>query len=420
MTQELHVRRRWWILPSYLLAALSVRTADQGARIALVLLALDAGKGAALGGVLVAALLVPHLVAAPLVGVAMDRTTHPRALLAGSFLLFAASLLVSAQIINSAPVGLVVAILIVGGCCGPAITGGLTSYLPGLVGEKQTPRAFGMDSLFYNIASTSGPAMAGALAATGGPMLAQSALAICAALGALVVTVLPIAASNGNRAGRGNTRLLDGVREILGKPTLRVVTFSTSLGQLGQGALPVAVVVLATSLHHPAASGYLLSAIAIGSLVGTILWTWHPVMPGRAPLLTALCMIGVGVPIVASALVGSIVGVGLLFAMSGLFLGPFSSALFLTRTQEASENVRSQVFTVGAGLKVGVAALGSILIGFAVGLSVSIQVFLIGMSSILAGILGVVGLAMAPRKTEWAWPQVADGKAGAGRTDGAE
>ena len=48
-----------------------------------------------------------------------------------------------------------VILLLVGGSCGPAITGGLTSQLPGLVGADRAPRAFGLDSLFYNLAQIS-------------------------------------------------------------------------------------------------------------------------------------------------------------------------------------------------------------------------------------------------------------------------
>lgn len=68
-------RERWgsWVLPRYLAAALSARTADEGARVSLVLLALHQTGSAALGGAMVAPLLVPHVVAAPLVGVLVDR-----------------------------------------------------------------------------------------------------------------------------------------------------------------------------------------------------------------------------------------------------------------------------------------------------------------------------------------------------------
>ena len=45
--------------------------------------------------------------------------------------------------------------------------------------------------------------------------------------------------------------------------------------------------------------------------------------------------------------------------LSGVFIGPFGSALFLSRTQYADPAVRTQVFTIGAGLKVTASALGA-------------------------------------------------------------
>ena len=45
-----------------------------------------------------------------------------------------------------------IAVLLIGGSCGPALTGALTSRLASLVPEPSLPRAFGLDSLGYNIA----------------------------------------------------------------------------------------------------------------------------------------------------------------------------------------------------------------------------------------------------------------------------
>jgi MFS family permease len=156
------------VLTRYLGAAGAARIADEGARLSLVLLAVDRTGKAAVGGALVAVLLVPHVVAAPLVGVVIDRSARPRWVLAGLVATFAASLFTAAQLLGRAPLGLVVAVLLLGGCCGPAITGGLTSQLPALVGVDRAPRAFGFDSLFYNVAGMAGPALVGLVAAVAG------------------------------------------------------------------------------------------------------------------------------------------------------------------------------------------------------------------------------------------------------------
>lgn len=393
-------RIRPWLLPRYLVAALAARTADEGARVSLVLLALHETGSAALGGALVAALLVPHVVAAPLVGVLLDRSRRPRATLASLVLVFAASLLAVALLLGSAPRWLVVVVLLLGGCCGPAITGGLTSQLPGLVGDQRAPRAFGLDSLFYNLAGMAGPALAGITSAAVSPAAAQGVLGTCAALGAVGIATLPIVARR-SPIEPAQPGLLSGAREILRRPTLRVVTLTSTLGQLGPGALPVVAAVLATSLHRPASSGLLLTTVAAGSLIGSLLWTWHPLAPPRSPLVTTVSMIGVGVPIALAAATRSLgapslVTTAVLFGVSGFFVGPFASALFTARNRYAVEHLRTQVFTIGAGLKTTAAAAGAALIGVVSHLPVWTLLLLVASGPLLAGVLGTVLLLVSP------------------------
>src|SRR5215217_7075113 len=76
----------------YAAGAVLIRLADEGARVALVLLALQRTHSAAVGGALVAALLVPHVVAAPVAGLLTDRAGSPRRVLAAAALVFAAAL----------------------------------------------------------------------------------------------------------------------------------------------------------------------------------------------------------------------------------------------------------------------------------------------------------------------------------------
>lgn len=384
-------------LPHYLLAALAARLADEGARVSLVLLALHETESAAVGGAMIAALLVPHVVAAPLVGVLVDRARRPQWVLAAAVLVFAGSLGSVALFLGRAPLWLSFTLLLVGGCCGPAITGGLTSQLPGLVGPQRAPRAFGLDSLFYNVASMAGPAIAGITAAALNPVAAQTLLAASAAVGALGIAALPITAHPQPTSGTCPD-LLSGAREILQQPTLRVVTLASTLGQIGPGALAVVAAVLATSLNRPASSGLLLTAVAAGSFVGSLLWTWHPLAAHRSPLVTTVSMIGTAAPIAVAAATPTIEATAVLFGVSGIFIGPFGSALFTARTHYAAEAVRTQVFTIGAGLKVSASALGAALIGLATHLPVASQLLLVASSPLLAGILGTALLLRSPAR----------------------
>ena len=227
------------------------------------------------------------------------------------------------------------------------------------------------------------------------PRAAQSLLAASAALGAAGVAALPIAA-HPQPCRTARPSLLDGVREILHQRILRLVTWSSALGQLGPGALPIVAVLLATSLHRPAASGLLLAAVAAGSFLGSLLWTWHPVAPHRSPLVTTVSMIGIGAPLAGAAAASSIGATAVLFGLSGIFIGPFASALFTARSQYAAEAYRTQVFTIGAGLKVTASALGAAMIAPLTGLPVWALLLIVSSSPLLAGLIGTFLLMLRP------------------------
>jgi hypothetical protein len=65
-----------------------------------------------------------------------------------------------------------------------------------LAGPGHEARAFGLDSLFYNVAGMAGPAAVGLVAATAGPSTATLTLAVAAGLGALGVATLHLSASD--------------------------------------------------------------------------------------------------------------------------------------------------------------------------------------------------------------------------------
>jgi MFS family permease len=224
---------------------------------------------------------------------------------------------------------------------------------------------------------------------------AQCLLAAAAAFAAAAVAALPIRArsqpSQETRPG-----LLSGAREILHRPTLRIVTLSSTLGQLGPGALAVVAAVLATSLNRQASSGLLLTAVAAGSFIGSLLYTWHPIAPDRSPLVTTASMIGIGTPIALAAATPSIQATAVLFGLSGIFIGPFGAALFTARTHYSDEAVRTQVFTLGAGLKVTASAIGAALIGLLTDLSIGAQLLLVASSPLFAGVLGTLLLTFGP------------------------
>jgi len=385
----------------YLVAALLVRLADEGARVALVLLAVDRGLGPAFGAALLAALLVPHVIAAPVVGLLTDRVRQPRWVLAAGAAGFATALAAAAGGAGHLPALAILAVLAAGGCCGPALTGALSSQLPSLVTPEGLPRAFGLDSLTYNVAGITGPLLATLAATTMNATAATDVLAVSATLGGGALTTLatPLRTTP-RRAAR--PPMLAGVRALVRQPTLRVITAASSLGQLGPGALPVVAVVLTARAHHPADAGWLLSALAAGGLLGSLLWTWRPTPATQAHRTVLIALAGIGAPLAAGALLPDSVSVlAALFTASGVALGPFTSALFLVRDHHAPDGLRAQVFAIGAGLKTTATAAGAALAGALTDLPAANQLLLVGATPLLAAALGSIALRI---------------RAGAGRT----
>ncbi|MFC8734521.1 MFS transporter [Luteimicrobium sp. NPDC057192] len=388
---------RWTTrLATYVIGASLVRLADEGARVALVLLVLERTGGAALGGILVAALLVPHVVAAPAMGRAVDRAVHPSRVLAAAATAYGAALGLTPLLVGRAPLAVVLSVLVVGGCCGPALTGGLTSRLADLVPGRRLPRTYGVDSLTYNVSAVAGPAVAAAIGSLWGAAVATLVLAACCAAGAAFVVALP-ASPSAERAGRTPSRAaVSGVRAIRGDRVLWTVTAASSLGQLGPGALPVVVTVLCVDAGAPAAAGWLLAATAVGALFGSLWWTWRPTAGARAPGTAMWSLVGIGGPVLAAAATpGSLAVVSASLVLGGVFRGPFTGALFTTRHDRAPEGAQAQVFSISAGLKTTAYASGAALAGLVAHLTTGTQLALVGGSSVIAAVLGLLGLRTA-------------------------
>ena len=376
----------------YAAAAAAVRTADEGARVALALLALERTGNAGLGGVLVAVLLLPHVLAAPVVGLLVDRSRRPAVLLGAAAIGFGAALLTAALALGRLPAPVVLAVLLAGGCCGPALTGGLSSRVGTLVPADRLPRAFGVDSLTYNTAGIAGPAVAAVLAGAVSAGTATLVLGAAAAAGGLGIATLPTRGRPEPVAGAG---LLAGLAAVVREPVLATLTLSTSVGQLGFGMLPVVVAVAATRAGDPAAAGWLLTAVAAGGLAGSLLWTRWPARPERAPAWVVAGLAAAGLPVLAGAAHPTLPVLGVLFVLAGVADGPLFGALLTARQRWSPAELRSQVFTLGAGAKISAAAAGAALAGTLASGPTSGQLAVAGAVPLLAAVIGAVGFARA-------------------------
>lgn len=381
----------------YLAAAVLVRLADDGSRVVLVLLALQRTGNATVGGLLVAALLVPHVAAAPWAGRLVDCAANPRRILAAAAFGFATALGLTASLIGNVPLFAVFAILIVGGCCGPVITGSLTSQLPALVDAAALPRAFGLDSLSYNVAGVVGPALGAVVAGTFTPRVATLSLAASAALGGMVLAALPLNTATTQSVGEPARLAL--IVAVFRQRVLGLVTAASSLGQVGAGSLPVVAAIVAAREHHVAAAGYLMAAYAAGGLLGSVAWILRPAAARNASLVVMITLVASGVPLVVAAVIHSLALTAALFALSGAFLGPMIGALFTARHDEAPPQLRAQVFAVGAGVKTSSGAAGAALAGALAHLATGTQLLIAASWPLLAGCLGLLALLLTRDRT---------------------
>ncbi|WP_329123833.1 MFS transporter [Streptomyces sp. NBC_01353] len=166
------------------------------------------------------------------------------------------------------------------------------------------------------------------------------------------------------RSLRGD--LVAGLVAVWGVRELRAVTAATCLGFLGLGGLTTTAVLLASERGRPGDGGLLMTAFAVGALVGSLAVdrVWPRVPAGR---LVGVTLLGTGAALGAAALVSSPWLCAALFGAAGLCDGPLLTATLRIRADHAPADVRTQVFTLGAGLKISAAACGAALTGLAAG-----------------------------------------------------
>ncbi|MBY8881157.1 MFS transporter [Actinacidiphila acidipaludis] len=367
-------------LARYVLAALLVRSADSGATVGVVLLALAVrghpGGGAAAGGLLAAALSAPHLFG-PWLARRLDRAHEGLRLLAGAFVLYAVALAGTAVAVGRAPLAVALCTTAVAGSCGPLLTGGLSSRLAALAGggEHAQRRAQGWDSTTYGLGGTLGPAAVAGTAALADPRAALLALCGAATTAALLTATLPSARSDGPRpkpataANPGATPTVrQGVGILVRHGPLRRVTVLTLMSALELGALPVIAMTHGPQLaHRPSAGAVLTTVMGLGNLAGSLLVTAVP-LRGDAEVwalrlfavLAAVTALTACAPGYATALAG--------FALVGVANSFSFTATLAARSAYAPPAARAQVFVTSAGLKVAVASVGTAAAGAASGL----------------------------------------------------
>jgi MFS family permease len=379
-------------LVRYAIAVSLARLADEGGRVVLILLAIDRTGSTPFGGLLVACFLVPHVIAAPVTGALADRSSKRTRTQAIALLSFGICLALVSGLTGKVPSILILLIALIGGCTGPLVTGGMTSLLGLMVPEPLRDRAYGLDIMTYNAAGIVGPAVAVLLAEVFTPSLSMLTLAICTTLGGILVLGLPVN-SAGSSHGTSTIRdivSLDAIRLMTRNLELRTATIVSSIGAAGTAAFPIAAVLLAQETHRGGLAGLCIAASAVGSLIASIVYTRRPfgtAQPLRTAIFCLLAMAGIFAVIplvepwyVAVALCG----------LAGVPASPLASSVFLVRDRESELELRTQIFTLGAGFKMTCSAVGSAIAGVAASAGSGALFAGIAVIQLLSAVIGVL------------------------------
>ncbi|MFF8905325.1 MFS transporter [Streptomyces olivaceoviridis] len=117
---------------------------------------MDGTRRTSFGGALVAALLVPGVIAAPLTGALADRVRRRRLFHGGCLVFHGTGLAAVAMLAGRASAPVVLAVAGAAGCRTPLLTGGLTSIPGDLLPPTALNRAFNLDDVSCNLAGIAG------------------------------------------------------------------------------------------------------------------------------------------------------------------------------------------------------------------------------------------------------------------------
>jgi len=361
-------------LRRYLAGAAVARAGDEMSGPALLLLGFAVTGGPGTGSRLLASLTIAGAAGGPMFGALLDRSRRPDRLLAWTLVAYALGIVAVQAAVGRLPMPALAAIALLAGLFNPAVTGGWTAQLPRVVTGRELDRGSALDALTFSAASLAGPALAAGVAAGIG---ARAAVLTAAALVALAVPSAcslsryrPPAVGAGQRRVALRRQMAAGFAVIAARRPLLRATVTSVVSYAGIGMLLVCCPLLgAQRLGDPARGALLISATAAASLTANAILARRPGR-GRADTRVFASTLVIGVSIAAAALAPGWLTLAAV-ALGGAGEGPQLTALFAVRHRETPANLRGQVYTTAASLKIAGLAAGAALAGPLAGWSVT-------------------------------------------------
>lgn len=313
---------------------------------------------------LLAGITVSAAVGGPVLGALLDRAGRPGRMLGGAIALYAAGLALILLGLGHVPFTVTIVIAVVTGLLGPALSGGWTAQLPRVVTGDRLPRANALDAMTFSAASLVGPALTGVAAEALGASTAVVVSAVLIALALPAAWRLPARPTRAPHVQPASliSDLAAGMRVIAGKRLLARATLASVVCCTTQGMLTACLPLLGERvLGGPNQGVMLLSCSAISALAANALLARFPRAIAPDMIIWVSALVQAAALVLAAAGRPALLIVAVIIA--GIGEGPQLVALFAIRHREAPENLRGQIFTTGASLKITGFAVGAAITG---------------------------------------------------------
>lgn len=319
-----------------------------------------------LAGTVTAAIAIGDAATAPLQGRLVDRFGRATVLIPSSCLyaMSLVTLVLVAQAENPSTILMITCGVVVGAGFPPVSSAVKAVWVQVARDEAELAAAYTVESLVQQILFLLGPLAVTALLIAGSSatsLVTAAAMTVAGTIAFVRVTrAVPDRPASSTQGGRGALRLRL-VRDLIATTWLQGLLF---------GILPVALPVLASTAGFPASGGWLLTALAIGGLLGTF-----GSISATSDLSTALLrytqLVGrFAIPLLALAALGLLDGkvvlpiAALVLMAAGCFLTPIAASSYLIVGTATGAGQRNEAFAWMSTAQACGAAAGSALAGF--------------------------------------------------------
>jgi MFS family permease len=325
--------------------------------LALVLVTTAHGGSYAAAGAASASCAVAGAVSAPLRGRAIDRRRPGTMLMALAWA--QAGTLIAFMAVSSAggPLILRCALAAVIGAVLPPVGPMMRTLWQRLLDRGDLrDAAFAMESIVIDIVYIAGPLLVAAAMVVRSADLGLLLMAAMTVAGCSILARSP--AARGWRDGSGGHDWLGPLRARGVLLLLPIDLFA--VGSIG--AFEIGAVATAGEHGLPAAAGFLIAGTSVGSVVGGLYWGSRR-QPGSQVAQQAVLLAALACGFMVAAQVPSLIGVGLVLALTGLALAPMNTVQFGLMQRVAPASSLTEAFSWlnssgGAGLALGAAAAG--------------------------------------------------------------